>query len=85
MVGFSWENHKKKTEERMLVRLESLARVNPDFKVVHPELVKELLNKAMINKVETKKYIQKILLKKFKYGEVPKPSIIIKRLNRVVG
>ncbi len=84
MMGFSWKHHFDQQEARLLQRLTSLARVNPDFQVAHPELVKELSSKMIVNKIETKRYIQKKLKKSRKYSEVPKPSVIIKRLNRVV-
>ncbi len=64
-------------------RMKSLARSNPDFKIVHPELVKELLNDSLANKVETRKFIQKKNERADKYGKIPKDSVIIKRFNRV--
>ncbi len=67
----------------MYERVQKLATSNPDFRSQHPELVKELLNKQISNKVETKKYLDKLMDKKFKYSERPKPSVIIKRYNRV--
>ncbi len=83
-MTFSWKNQKLKTELHLLQRYTSLATANSDFAIQHPELVKELLNKSLSNKVETKKFIKDKLGKKFKYGEIPKPSVIIKRMNRVV-
>ncbi len=68
----------------MLVRYKCLARANPDFQIAHPELVKELMNDQIANKVETKKFIKRICDKRKKYGEIPKPSLVIKRYNRVV-
>ncbi len=56
---------------------------NPDFKAKHPELAKELMTKSIENKVETRKYVDKIMDKKLRYAEKPKASVIIKRYNRV--
>ncbi len=64
-------------------RCGSLAISNPDFKIQHPQLVKELLNKSIQNKVETKQYIAKMVEKRFKYAQIPRPSVIIKRYSRV--
>lgn len=81
-MTFSWRNSKIKAKAKKYERLVHDAD-NPDFKSQHPELSKELMNKSIINKVETKKYLDKIMDKKFKYAERPKPSVIIKRYNRV--
>ncbi len=83
-MAFSWANQKIKTKKHMLQRMKQLANHNPDFAIKHPELVKELLNKSLSNKPETIKYINKKVGKSFKYGETPKPSVVIKRYNRNV-
>ncbi len=82
-MAFSWKHQFEIREKRLMVRMKSLARSNPDFKIAHPELVKELLNDNMANKVETKKFILKKTERIDKFGKVPKPSVIIKRFNRV--
>ncbi len=82
-MAFSWKHHSEIREKKLLFRMKSLARSNPDFKIAHPELVKELLNDGMANKVETKKFIRSKNERADKYGKVPKPSVIIKRFNRV--
>ncbi len=53
-MPFSWVNAKLKAREKFEYRVSKLAKSNPDFKVAHPELVKEILNKSITNKVETK-------------------------------
>ncbi len=80
-MAFSWANHQIKTENRLLRRITQLAKVNPDFQVSHPELVKEV--SANTTSVERKKFVDKLVRKKRKYGAVPKPSVIVKRYNRV--
>lgn len=82
-MPFSWSNAKLKAREKFQYRCEKLATSNPDFKLAHPELVKELLNKSIQNKVETKKYCQKVMDRKQKYASMPPPSVVIKRYNRV--
>ncbi len=81
-MGFSWKNQIAKREKKLLYRVEKLAIVNPDFKAAHPELVREL--ETGVTRVEIKKYVKKIMDKSMKYGQVPKPSVIVKRMNRVV-
>ncbi len=83
-MAFSWKHYRDKAPKEMLRRYRAMALNNPDFAVNHPELKKELLNDSIVNKVETKKYIQKCCDKSAKYAAVPKPSVIIKRYNRVV-
>ncbi len=75
---------KKRRKELLLLRYTHMATANPEWAARNPNLAKELINKSVANKVETKKYIDKETAIKFKYGEIPKPSIIIKRYNRVV-
>ncbi len=82
-MPFSWTNHKIKARSKMLYRCE-MDCDNPDFKNKHPELSKELMNPLNTNHTETKKYVQREMDKKQKYGEKPKPSVIIKRYNRIV-
>ncbi len=81
-MPFSWANQKEKTKVHLLQRTITLLRMNPDFQVNHPELAREI--SKGITKVETKKYVDKLILKKFRYGETPKDSVIVKRLNRRV-
>ncbi len=83
-MPFSWHDEIAKRPAKLLVRFKSLAISNPDFKVQHPNLVKELLNDQISNKIETKKKIKDICDKGCKYGKVPGPSVVIKRYNRVV-
>ncbi len=81
-MPFSWGNSKKKTEKKMLYRVSRLAVINPDFRIRYPELAREV---EMGNtRVEIRKHVENIMKKKLKYGAVPKPSVIIKRMNRVV-
>jgi len=84
MTHFSWHHAKKKAKEDYFRRLCCYAKSNPDFISQHPNLVKELLNDQLTNKVETKKYINQKFDKIEKYGTIPKPSVVIKRMNRVV-
>ncbi len=81
-MSFSWANHLKKTEKKLIYRYNILSKTNVDFRIRHPNLAKE----AETNQtdVELKKYVQLEMLRKLKYGKVPKPSLIVKRLNRVV-
>ncbi len=83
-MTFSWANAKAKARQKLEYRVGKLAIHNPDFKIAHPELVKETLNKSITNKVETKKYVVKIMDKKQKYASPPPPSIVPKRYNRSV-
>ncbi len=84
LMPFSWKRSKERAKIHYFARMKSLARNNPDFKVRHPELVKELLNDSIKVKVESQKFLDRKFEKVFKYGETPKPSVIIKRLNRNV-
>ncbi len=80
-MPFSWAAHKKKTEIHMLSRLRTLAKMpNSDFAVQHPEFAREA--ELGITDVEIKKYVKAKIAVKFKYGKTPKPSVIIKRMNR---
>ncbi len=81
-MAFSWLNHIKKTETKLTLRTLQLLVINPDFKIKHPELVREL--EAGNSTVELKKYVKKIVEKRSKLAKVPKPSVIVKRYNRVV-
>ncbi len=81
-MTFSWKSAKERVPAKMLQRYGQLARCNPTALPVN--LVKELLNDSIKKKVETEMYINKKVEKNFKYGKVPKPSIEIKRMNRVV-
>ncbi len=83
-MPFSWKQAKIKSKVHYFARMQSLAHCNPDFAVQHPELTKELLNDNIKIKSESKKYLDKKFDKLFKYGEVPKPSVVIKRYNRLV-
>ncbi len=82
-MAFSWANSKIEARQKLQYRCEKDCD-NPDFKAKHPELSKELMNKSIINKVETKKYVQKIMDRKQNYASRPKPSVVIKRYNRSV-
>jgi len=84
MTHFSWKHHKKRTADRWLVRAACLARGNIDFQIAHPNLVKELLNDTIVDKIETKKWINKKLEKTFRFAEIPRPSVVVKRYNRFV-
>jgi len=82
-MSLFWKIQKDRVAPKLMERYTSLAKGgNPDFIANHPNLVKELLNDDIKNKIETKKYIEKKIERDFKYGHVPKPSVIIKRLNR---
>ncbi len=83
-MTFSWANPIIKAREKKYSRCLLLAIHNKDFQVSHPDLVKEITNKSIQNNVETKKYVNKIMDKKLKYAERPKPSVVIKRYNRIV-
>jgi len=65
-----------------MYRAGRLLKVNDDFKVRHPELAREA--ELGNTTVELKKFVKKNIEMHVKYGKVPKPSVIIKRLNRVV-
>ncbi len=78
-----WAIQKEKTRKHLLARYTSLASANHDFGVQHPNLKKEILNKSIQNKVELKKFINDMLDKKFKYAQLPKDSVVIKRFNRI--
>ncbi len=80
-MAFSWQRNIKRTKIKLLQRTQSLARSNSDFRIVHPELVREL--ESGNTDIEMKKYVDDKIKKRLKYGQVPKPSVIIKRLNRV--
>ncbi len=81
-MGFSWASAKEKRPAKLLQRYQSLARCNPSSLPVN--LVKELLDDGNKGKIETKLYIKRKCEKDLKYGEIPKPSVIVKRMNRVV-
>ncbi len=81
-MPFSWANQLVKTEKKLLQRTIILAKINPDFRKDHPELAREA--ELGNTQVEVKKFVKKKLDKHIKYGNVPKPSVIIKRMNRVV-
>ncbi len=82
-MTFSWSNHKKKAEIKLLYRVNKMSKdMDGDFRKDHPELAKEAGTGT--TNVEAKKFVNKILAKKFKYAQMPKPSVIIKRMNRVV-
>ncbi len=66
----------------MLFRVERLAKINPDFRARHAELAREA--DSGTTNVEMKKYVNLVIKKHLKYGAVPKPSVTIKRMNRVV-
>ncbi len=83
-MPFSWKQAIDRVPIDLLKRYKCMARANPDFQVQHPELVKELMNNNIQNKVETLKFIKRKCDKTKKYGDVPKPSVVIKRYNRVV-
>ncbi len=82
MTAFSWANQKIKAREKALYRVTKLVKSNPDFRSKYPELAREVEKGNSL--VESKKYVDKKVDRKLKYGEIPKPSIIIKRPNRVV-
>ncbi len=82
--AFSWRDQKEKTGKKLYQRCIQLASCNEQWGIQHPELKKEILNKAVIKKVELQKFIDKQLELKFKYGEIPKSTIVPKRYNRVV-
>ncbi len=77
-----WEKQKSRAKIHDMIRCQSLASCNPMALPVN--LVKELLNDSIKSKVETQKWVNDKLDKKFLYGKVPKDSIVIKRFNRVV-
>ncbi len=83
-MAFSWKHCIERTEQHWMEKLACLSNSNPDFRAQHPEIVKEMLNESIKNKVETKKFILKKMEKAQRYSEIPKPSVVIKRLNRVV-
>ncbi len=80
-MPFSWENNKKKSEIKLLYRNKILVKTNPDFRMAHPELAKE--SETGNTDVEIKKFTNKQIARRIKYAQVPKPSLIVKRLNRV--
>ncbi len=82
-MPFSWKHQYEKQEVMLLRRYTSLANSNPDFRIKHPNLVKELLNKSINNKVETKKYIKDKVIKQRNYARTPKDSVVIARFNRI--
>ncbi len=82
-MAFSWKQQKINAEKHLLYRYGIEAKTNPDFRIAHPELSREA--ETGNTNVELKKFIAKKIEKQFKYGEVPKPSTVIKRYNRVVG
>ncbi len=82
-MSLFWKIQKDRVAPHLMQRYTSLAKGgNTDFIASHSNLVKELLNDEIKNKVETKKYIEQKTARNFKYGHVPKPSVVIKRLNR---
>ncbi len=81
-MTFSWAGQKLKVRKKFILRTQILAMVNPDFRIAHPNLVKEV--ETGTSDVEIKKYCNDICDKHFKYGKTPEPSIKIKRMNRVV-
>ncbi len=81
-MPFSWENTQKQYAKKLLYRYGRLAKINPDFQVRHPELTREA--ELGNTQVELKKFVDLEVKKKLKYGRVPRPSVIIKRMNRVV-
>lgn len=82
LMPFSWQERKKLARETMYRRCVQDCD-NPDFKAKHPELAKELMTKSIINKVETLKYVNKIMDKKLHFSEKPKSTVVPKRYNRV--
>ncbi len=83
-MPFSWKHALERAEKSQLKRYKSLATCNQEWVANHVNLAKELNNESNTTKVETKKYIREEIAKRFKYGETPKPSVIIKRYNRSV-
>ncbi len=82
-MAFSWQNHIAKLEKKQLYRAERLAKSgNTDFKMRYPNLVREI--ETGNTRSETKQMIKKNIEIHVKYGHVPKPSVLIKRMNRVV-
>ncbi len=82
-MGFSWKMALERAELHQLDRLDKLCHCNPDFQVAHPNLVKEANTNTTT--VERKKFVKELMAKRLKYARVPKPSVIIKRYNRVTG
>ncbi len=83
-MPFSWQHQYLKIPKKLTQRYNSLITGNPEWVVKHPNLAKEFLNKSITNKIEMKKFVDEQVLLRTKYGKVPKPSVIIKRYNRVV-
>ncbi len=84
-MPFSWENQIRKLLEKQMYRCERLVKGgNVDFVTRYPELARELLDDSIKVKVQTKKYVVRIIERNLKYGKIPKPSVIVKRMNRVV-
>ncbi len=81
-MGFSWKKEIEKAEIHMLYRTRTLAKNNPDFQARYPELKREV--ETGTSTVEIKKYVKKRMDKIKKYSEVPKPSPVVTRFNRVV-
>ncbi len=81
-MPFSWLEAKKLARDTAYRRCVQDCD-NPDFKAKHPELSKEIMTKSILINVETHKYVDKMMDKKQKYSERPKPSVIIKRYNRL--
>ncbi len=84
-MAFSWKHRIEETEKHWMDKIACQSHSNPDFRAQHPDIVKEMLNESIKNKVETKKFIAKKMQSAKNYAQVPKPSVIIKRYNRVVG
>ncbi len=81
-MPFSWANQKDKTQKHLLARYILLAKSNIDFQVRYPDLAREI--EKGVSLTETKKLVDKVIKKHFKYGQTPKSSIIPKRMNRIV-
>ncbi len=82
-MGFSWKMALARAELHQEERIDKLCHCNLDFQVAHPNLVKEATANA--THVERKKFVKELMAKRLKYARVPKPSVIIKRYNRVLG
>ncbi len=82
-MPFSWKNQLLKYEIHLLARSKRLCVMNDDFMSKHPELSREA--ELGNTDVEIKKFVKKEVLKKQKYGKVPRSTLVAKRYNRVVG